>query len=144
MNIYFHKCSSQNVDEANKLISSFIVKPSDKELTELYCSLQLPFVNKILKKNAKMKILKIYFYNFSSAPLQKEEMPLTFLEFMVLCCCHPSLQHIWIPKIMTFDKLEKILYDQAVKQGYGRFIKTYRRNPLPIIQIYTYRKVWLS
>ena len=132
MNIYFHKCSSQNVDEANKLISSFIVKPSDKELTELYCSLQLPFVNKILKKNAKMKILEIIFRNFYGHYLKKEKMPLPFLELMVLCHCHPSLQYLKIPYIMTIDHLKKSLRDQAVKQGYGRFIKTHLRNSPPL------------
>ena len=131
MDIYYHHCDSQN-DEENKLKSSSAKQPSDEELTELYYSLQLPFVNRILKRNAKMKIFQIFFHTFRNRHLQKEEMPLTFLEFMVLCYCHPSLQSIRIPQLLTEDKFESF-YDQANKQGYHRFMRTHFRNPPPII-----------
>ena len=63
------------------------------------------------------------FNQFYSAPLQREQIhvPLTFLEFMVLCHCHPSLQYIGIPN--------KLLTIKEVK--YGGFIRTHFRNPLP-------------
>ena len=136
MNVYSHLCNSQNDDEKHKLKFSSAEKPSNEELTELYCSLQLPFVNRILKKNFKMKKLTIMFSNFRCRPLQMEEISLTVLEFMVLCHCHPSLQYIRIPEIVAIDEFEKKFYNQAVKQGYGRFMETYLRNPIPIIQIY--------
>ena len=120
-------CNSQNDDEENKLKSSSTERPSDKELTELYYSLQLPFVNRILKKNAKMKMFKMVFCGFLNIPIQKEEMSLTFLEYMVLCHCHPSLQYIRIPLLFTKDKLDSY-YDQVNKQRYGGFMRTHFRN----------------
>ena len=131
MDIHYHQCDSQNDDEKNKLKSSSTKRPSDEELTELYYSLQLPFVNRILKKECQDENVSKFFHTFLNKPLQKEEMSLTFLEFMVLCHCHPSLQYIRIPQLLTEDKHGFI--DQANKQGYGRFMRTHFRNPQPLI-----------
>ena len=134
MDIYYHQCDSQNDDKENELKSSSAKQPSNEELTELYYSLQQPFVNRILKKNAKIKRLEIVFWNFQGIPLERKEIPLTYLEFMVLASCHPSLQYIRIPYSLAVDEPESF-YDQANKQGYGRFIRTHLRNPQPIFDI---------
>ena len=131
MDIFYHQCNSQNDDEENKLKSSSAEQPSNEELTELYFSLQLPFVIKILKKNAKMKMLKIMFNQFHSDPLEKEEMPLIGLEFIVLLLCHPLLQYIRTPKLLAVKKFNESLLEQI----YGKFMRTRIRNPPPLIDI---------
>ena len=129
MDIHYHQCDSQNDDEENKLKSSSAERPSDEELAELYYSLQLPFVNKILKKNAKMKMLKIIFHQYYDSLFRKEQIPPTFLELTVLWCCHPSLQYLKIPKVLLVEKYNESLLEQV----YGKFMRTHLRNPQPLI-----------
>ena len=121
IDIFHHLCSDE--------------RPSNEKLAELHYSLQPPLLNKILKKNARLKMLKIKLHQFHRIHLQKEQMSLTYLEFLVLCHCHPSLQYLKIPKIFTVDKINSF-YDQAEKQGYGGFLRTNYRGSEIIIDFY--------
>ena len=111
MDIFYHQCSDE--------------QPSNEELTEIYYSLQPPLLNKILKKNARLKMLKIILHHIHGFPLQKEQMPLTYLEFMVLCHCHPSLQYIKIPLMFKDYEIDSF-YDQTKKlRNLSQKSKTY-------------------
>ena len=108
----------QNCDEENK--------PSYKKMTELYCSLQLPLVSKMLKKNFKMRILKIIFdepdpYDSWTG---KEEIPLTILQFFQIVFSHPSLQYLYISHLLDVDPFRNLI---------KRFYNTHHKSRTPYV-----------
>ena len=114
---YYH-----NGDEENK--PSLAEQSSYEKMTELYCSLQLPLVNKMLKKNFKMRMLKVIFHHAYNLLALKEEIPLTIKQFFQNVFSHPSLKYLIIPELLYSTQLHNLI---------DRFYKIHHRSRTPYV-----------